>query len=107
MTVREQLQAEVEELDEETAEMVLAFVRGLTAPATKRSPNLGSFEERSQATKPAVHVNRESLRQIARPLTENDALWGIVGILGDDGPSDMSSNKHKYLAEIYGDLHEE
>ena len=31
----------------------------------------------------------------------NDPLWGIVGIGAAAGPTDVSSNKHKYLAEAY------
>jgi excisionase family DNA binding protein len=40
----------------------------------------------------------EELRN-ARPLTLDDPLFGLVGIAKSDGPSDVSSNKHKYLAE--------
>jgi excisionase family DNA binding protein len=32
---------------------------------------------------------------------ETDALWSIVGSFESDGPGDVSSNKHKYLAEAY------
>ena len=44
-----------------------------------------------------------------RPLTRNDSLFKIIGIFenGPDGPTEVSSNKHKYLAEAYADLHEE
>jgi hypothetical protein len=41
-----------------------------------------------------------------RSTSEDDPLWGIVGMFTSDGPSDVSSNKHKYLADAYGDLHE-
>lgn len=35
-----------------------------------------------------------------RPTSANDPLWNIIGIASDDdGPTDVSSNKHKYLAE--------
>ena len=107
MTVKEQLLSEVEELDEESAAMVLAFVREVVAPSPVPPPDQSSNEARPRLTKPAVHVDAETLWRSARPLTKNDPLWGIVGLLDDDGPTDMSANKHKYLAEIYGDLHEE
>lgn len=66
----------------------------------------------------AIRVRREAVDSLltpvipaGRPLTYEDSLWKIVGIAGgegdDDGPTDVSSNKHKYLAEAYADLHEE
>ena len=37
-----------------------------------------------------------------RPTRADDPLWNIIGIASDDdGPTDVSSNKHKYLAEAY------
>jgi hypothetical protein len=35
-----------------------------------------------------------------KPLAEDDAILGLIGI-GDSGQTDISSNKHKYLAEAY------
>ena len=65
----------------------------------------------------AIRVHREDVDNLltpvipeGKPLTENDSLWRIIGIAGgedDDGPTDVASNKHKYLAEAYADLHEE
>jgi hypothetical protein len=35
-------------------------------------------------------------------LRRDDALWELVGIVGpDEGPGDVSANKHAYLAEAY------
>lgn len=31
-------------------------------------------------------------------LTPEDSFWNIVGMIDDDGPTDVSSNKHPYLA---------
>jgi excisionase family DNA binding protein len=44
-----------------------------------------------------------------RAFTHDDPLWDIVGIAdsGPDGPTDVSTNKYKYLAEAYADLHED
>lgn len=47
---------------------------------------------------------RRSRRQF-RPLTEGDPLWNIVGMSDREGPTDVSENKHKYLAEAYSDPH--
>lgn len=44
---------------------------------------------------------RRARRAEAQPLTPEDSLWGIVGIIKDDVPADVSANKHKYLAEAY------
>ena len=32
---------------------------------------------------------------------ETDPLWSIVGMFSSDGPGDVSSNKHEYLADAY------
>ena len=44
-----------------------------------------------------------------RPTSDDDPIWGIVGLIeGKEGdPTDVSSNKHKYLADAYADLHHE
>jgi excisionase family DNA binding protein len=34
-----------------------------------------------------------------KPFTMDDALWKLVGLGASDGPNDVASNKHKYLAE--------
>lgn len=41
-----------------------------------------------------------------RPFIVDDPLWDIVGMIDDDGPTDASVNHDKYLADVYGDLHE-
>ena len=42
-----------------------------------------------------------------RPFTLDDPLWNMVGMIDDDGPTDMSENKYKYLADAYADTHGE
>jgi len=38
----------------------------------------------------------------SRVFTKDDPLWNIVGMFDDpEGPTDVSSNKHAYLAEAY------
>lgn len=41
-------------------------------------------------------------------ITKDDPLWNIVGMADRPGDpvSDVSENKHKYLAEAYADTHE-
>lgn len=45
--------------------------------------------------------------QEVRPLTFDDPLWDLVGMIKDDGPTDMAENHDKYLADIYADTHEQ
>ncbi len=49
----------------------------------------------------------ERPRSRRKTFTKSDPLWGIVGMLKDDGgPTDVSDNVDKYLAEAYLDTHE-
>lgn len=34
-------------------------------------------------------------------------IWRLAGFIKDDGPTDMATDKYKYFAQVYGDLHEE
>lgn len=48
------------------------------------------------------YANRRPRRRREPGLGPDDTLWNIIGIIHDpDGPTDVSSNKHKYLADIY------
>lgn len=41
-------------------------------------------------------------RKHPRPFSFEDSLWNLVGIAGDhDGPTDVASDKYKYLTEDY------
>jgi len=44
-----------------------------------------------------------------RPFTFDSPFRSIIGMAdsGPDGPTDVSRNRHKYLADAYADLHEE
>lgn len=100
VTVKERLHQVIDELDDERAVEVLTFaLRASTAGVLTRT-------DASRPPEPGVDLDRESLWQIARPVTAEDPLWGIIGMIADDGPTDVSSNKHRYLADVYGDLHE-
>lgn len=34
-------------------------------------------------------------------IGDDDPLWNIVGMASSEGPTDVSENKHRYLAEAY------
>jgi excisionase family DNA binding protein len=77
--------------------------RRLSAVRVGRSIRL-SREEVERLPTPVVveappPTQRERYR--GRPTSESDPLWNIVGIGSSEGPTDVSSNKKKYLAEIY------
>ena len=38
---------------------------------------------------------------LGKPFTMKDALWSVFGIGESDDPTDVSENKHEYLAEAY------
>lgn len=40
-----------------------------------------------------------------KPTSADDPLWNIIGIGRSEGPTDVSANKHKYLAEAYASKH--
>ncbi len=59
----------------------------------------------------ALRATRRRRRLPPKPrgLTPQDPLLEIIGLGGvmdDAGPTDVSANKHKYLAEAAVDLHE-
>jgi hypothetical protein len=101
VTIKERLHQLVDELDDERANEVLAFALRASAP------EVGSENGSLLAAEPGVDVDAESLWHLAVPVAADDPLWTIVGMVDDDGPADMSSNKYRYLAERYGDLHGE
>jgi excisionase family DNA binding protein len=40
-------------------------------------------------------------------ILEHHPLLQLIGLIKDDGPTDMAENHDKYLAEAYADTHEE
>lgn len=59
-----------------------------------------AVERLPSAVEPKAHMAKAG-----RPFTMDDPLWSIMGMAESDGPTDVSENKHKYLAEAYADLH--
>lgn len=54
---------------------------------------------------PAKTRSRRPARR--KGLTRDDTLWNIVGCIPDHrGPTDVSENVDKYLADAYADTHE-
>lgn len=51
---------------------------------------------------PARHRNKRAPRRFSM----DNPLWEIAGIGRSDSATDVSENKHKYLAEAAADLHE-
>jgi hypothetical protein len=77
MTVKEQLHSLIEEMDDQRAIEVLDFIT--RRPDSRKAVSLVDIP----------------------PITEDDPLWNIVDLVGDeyDGPTDVSSNKYRYIAE--------
>ena len=50
---------------------------------------------------PVTSPDRKRMK--GRPTSKDDPLWNIIGIADDpaDKATDVSVNKHKYLAEAY------
>jgi excisionase family DNA binding protein len=67
-----------------------------------------------------VRVERMSLKQLVSPVvptaapaefagtpfTFDDPLWDLVGVIEDDGPTDVSTNADRYLADAYAESHD-
>jgi len=59
-----------------------------------------SLERFIQPVEPKIGQRQASVRR-GKPTNAEDPLWHIVGIGHSKGPTDVSENKHKYLAEAY------
>jgi hypothetical protein len=82
----------VNSLDEERAEEALRLLRLLV-------------DEEAEQLFVTSRRNLEDLEAIAASSAFgfDDPLWNIVGIIEDEGPTDVSENKYHYLAEAYAD----
>lgn len=98
MSVKDQVHQLVDVLDAAAAESVLRYLKRLTS----RDGGAIVIDEDEDLT-------AEEILRLARPVTADDPLWNIIGMAdsGPEGPTDVSRNKHKYLADAYADLHEE
>lgn len=50
---------------------------------------------------PVEPVPKPKARRLSRPQLSNDWILNIIGLGSSEGPTDVSENKHKYLAEAY------
>jgi antitoxin (DNA-binding transcriptional repressor) of toxin-antitoxin stability system len=71
------------------------------APVAVLSP--ARPRQRAAAPEASHEVKSKAARKCGgRVFTRDDALWDIVGMFDDpEGPTDVSSNKHKYLTKAY------
>ncbi len=88
---------------QEVIEQFLEPVEPETIKAETETPRNGIFEDADGRT----FLMDNGRRVEVRPLTFDDPLWGIVGIIDGDGPTDASVNHDKYLADACADTHEE
>ncbi len=53
----------------------------------------------------SVKMKRSRTKTKKRAITSQDSILHIVGIGASHGPTDTSTNKHRYLADASDDLH--
>jgi len=71
---------------------------------TQRPQRLTVDSEDVAVLMPATKPRRRSPSR-ARPVTEDDPLFRLIGIGASTGPGDISENKHAYLADDYRKQH--
>jgi len=53
----------------------------------------------------SVKMKRPKTKKRSKVITSQDSILHIIGIGASQGPTDTSTNKHRYLADAAGDLH--
>jgi len=53
----------------------------------------------------SVKMKSSRTKAKRKSITPQDSILHIVGIGASQGPTDTSTNKHRYLADASGDLH--
>jgi hypothetical protein len=53
----------------------------------------------------SVKMKHPRTKKKRKGITPDDSLLHIIGIGTSQGPTDTSTNKHRYLADAAGDLH--
>jgi len=96
MATKEAILQLVDTLDEEAAVVFLHYLRTLA-------------DEHRAANGEGAASRPIEWMKIGKPTSEDDPLWNIVGLVGDDydGPTDIAANHDKDLAEAYADLRED
>ena len=54
----------------------------------------------------SVKMKRPKTKKGDRAITSQDSILHIIGIGASQGPTDTSTNKHRYLADVANDLHD-
>ena len=54
----------------------------------------------------SLKMKRPKTKKGGRGITSQDSILHIIGIRASQGPTDTSTNKHRYLADAIGDLHD-
>ena len=93
MTVKEMIHRMVDELPDEDAESVYAYL-------------LVANDSGSQPGSPYASMTKDEPAEwmkLGKPTSADDPLWNLVGIIDDDGPTDVAGNHDKYLAEAHLD----
>lgn len=97
MTIKDELHLLVDRLDDERAMTLLTI-----AARIEQSES----DEIIRGTEAGIDVDRDTLFLLTRPVSEGDSFWSAPPLDEEEGPTDMATNKYKYLAEAYGDLHD-
>ncbi len=53
----------------------------------------------------SVKMKQPKAKKRSRAITSQDSILHIIGIGATQGSADTSTNKHRYLADASGDLH--
>ena len=96
MSIKDAIHQLVDEMPEEDADLVLGYLRSLAGSETTATRVPGELR---------MSDAERALLERAKPLTLDDPLWGLIGVIDDDGPDDRAANHDKYLADYYSDFH--
>jgi hypothetical protein len=94
--------SEYEEFDVSDSPALLRLAEEVNR--TGRAHLLKHGQKRLAIVSPALENGKRNPARRPRRrgvLKPDDPFWSIVGIGNSGGPGDVSSNKHKYLAEAY------
>ena len=53
----------------------------------------------------SVQMKQPKTEKSSQAITSQDSILQIIGIAASQGSTDTSTNKHRYLADAAGDLH--
>lgn len=96
MATKERIKRIVDDLDEAQADALFVLLDRFAPAPDRAAPTLDTTGFAAAKPDPAGHV-----------LTPDSPLWDIVGLVDDDGPTDVSENVDAYLALAYADNHDE